>query len=228
MKYLDIPDLDLVNAALTFKTSSDSLVCGRLEAYSCKSAGEDKKLYKFFENKFHEDLREASSLSPEDPLSHMISPFGLLTEPASRKVLFYLTATLNMSFPDYDFRLIKPEQFTYEPDVMSVVKSINTTLFATGNTTAVQKYRLWEMVDEIINLNACSVYSYHPDVDSDPFDDYSPIPLSYSEDEAKEGGVELDTEYPMETMEFSDEEPLPPKSKPLWKGKVYRSPVTSE
>jgi hypothetical protein len=36
--------------------------------------------------------------------SHQHSPFGPLNQPSSRRTLFYLIATLNASFPDYDFR----------------------------------------------------------------------------------------------------------------------------
>ncbi|RKP39386.1 repressor of RNA polymerase III transcription Maf1, partial [Dimargaris cristalligena] len=169
MKYLDIADFNIINPVLSFETSGENRVNGRLEAYSCKFAGADKKLYKFFENKFQEDLLEASSLSPEQSLSHMTSPFGPLTETSSRKVLFYLIATLNASFPDYDFRFITKEQFTHEPDAMSVINSINSTLFTAGNTTAIQRYRLWEVVDKVIDLQECSVYSYQPEGDSDPF-----------------------------------------------------------
>ncbi|KAJ1984224.1 RNA polymerase III-inhibiting protein maf1 [Dimargaris verticillata] len=169
MKYLEIPDFDVINAALNFETAGDAKLQGRVEAYTCKLAGTDKKLFKCLENKFQEDLEAASSLSPEQSLSHMISPFGPLTEAASRRVLFYLIATLNASFPDYDFRFIKPEQFTHEPDAMTVIKSINSTLFTVGDTSVVQKYRLWEAVDKVVELNNCAVYSYCPDMDSDPF-----------------------------------------------------------
>ncbi|KAJ2045616.1 RNA polymerase III-inhibiting protein maf1, partial [Coemansia sp. S155-1] len=72
-----------------------------------KVAGADKKLYRFLENKFQDDLEEAKNLSPEQSsLTNIVSPFGPLTQSASRKTLFYLIATLNASFPDYDFRYV--------------------------------------------------------------------------------------------------------------------------
>ena len=60
-----------------------------------KPAGEDKRLYKILENKFSED---------HDDELITASPFGPLSQQASRKTLYYLIATLNASFPDYDFR----------------------------------------------------------------------------------------------------------------------------
>ncbi|KAJ1849176.1 RNA polymerase III-inhibiting protein maf1, partial [Coemansia sp. RSA 2708] len=69
-----------------------------------KAAGADKKLYRYLENKYREDLEEANGLTPEQSsLTNIASPFGPLTQSASRKMMFYLIATLNASFPDYDF-----------------------------------------------------------------------------------------------------------------------------
>lgn len=69
-----------------------------------KAAGADKKLYKQIENRYDQ------SNSPPDnedgsagSFRNIISPFGPLDQPASRRTLFYLIGTLNASFPDYDF-----------------------------------------------------------------------------------------------------------------------------
>jgi hypothetical protein len=62
-----------------------------------KPAGEDKKLYKVLESRYAEDQDEHDALPTA-------SPFGPLTQHASRKTLYYLIAILNASFPDYDFR----------------------------------------------------------------------------------------------------------------------------
>ena len=55
-------------------------------------------MYRTLEHKYSEELEESPELSN-------VSPFGPLTQHASRKTLYYLIATLNASFPDYDFRL---------------------------------------------------------------------------------------------------------------------------
>ncbi|KAJ2605891.1 RNA polymerase III-inhibiting protein maf1 [Coemansia sp. RSA 1722] len=108
MKYLDVESFTNINSRLSFPTASgDRLVLGRVETYSCKVAGTDKKLYRYLEQKYQEDLEEAKELSPEQSsLTNTFSPFGPLTQSASRKALFYLIATLNASFPDYDFRYV--------------------------------------------------------------------------------------------------------------------------
>ncbi|KAJ2368080.1 RNA polymerase III-inhibiting protein maf1, partial [Coemansia sp. RSA 2607] len=105
MKYLDIKAFTAINSHLTFPTASgDRLVAGRIETYTCKAAGADKKLYRYLEQKYQEDLEEAKELSPQQSsITNKFSPFGPLTESASRKTLFYLIATLNASFPDYEF-----------------------------------------------------------------------------------------------------------------------------
>lgn len=69
-----------------------------------KAAGADKKLFKQLENKY-DPTSNANILSPpeDDSIRNIISPFGPMDQPASRKTLFYLIGTLNASFPDYDF-----------------------------------------------------------------------------------------------------------------------------
>eukprot|EP01087_Luapelamoeba_hula_P010935 TRINITY_DN2920_c0_g1_i1.p1 TRINITY_DN2920_c0_g1~~TRINITY_DN2920_c0_g1_i1.p1 ORF type:complete len:281 (+),score=16.15 TRINITY_DN2920_c0_g1_i1:161-1003(+) len=46
MKYLQVPALAHLSTCLSEIDTGDSIVTGRLEAYSCKTAGDDKKLYK--------------------------------------------------------------------------------------------------------------------------------------------------------------------------------------
>jgi hypothetical protein len=71
---------------------------------SGKAAGADKKLFKQLENKY-DPTSNSNILSPpeDDSIRNIISPFGPMDQPASRKTLFYLIGTLNASFPDYDF-----------------------------------------------------------------------------------------------------------------------------
>ncbi|KAJ1937275.1 RNA polymerase III-inhibiting protein maf1, partial [Kickxella alabastrina] len=141
-----------------------------------KVAGADKKLYRYLEQKHQEDLEEAKSLSPEQSsLTNMFSPFGPLTESASRKVMFYLIATLNASFPDYDFSSVPADQFTKEPSPDSAIKSINTTLMNGGCPAALRVGRMWDVIDEIINIDECSVYSYTPDDESNHYEDENPV-----------------------------------------------------
>ncbi|KAJ2065374.1 RNA polymerase III-inhibiting protein maf1 [Coemansia aciculifera] len=177
MKYLDVESFRTINSRLSFPTTSgDRHVVGRVEAYSCKVAGADKKLYRFLENKFQDDLEEAKNLSPEQSsLTNIVSPFGPLTQSASRKTLFYLIATLNASFPDYDFSSLSADQFTKEPSPGFALKSINTTLLNVGCPTTLRTSRMWDSIDSIIEIDNCDVYSYMPAMESDPYEDEGPV-----------------------------------------------------
>ncbi|KAG0217990.1 RNA polymerase III-inhibiting protein maf1 [Mortierella sp. GBA43] len=173
MKFLEYPGMDVINGALNFDTP-ECRVNGRVEPYSCKAAGADKRLYKHLENKYDPTAPNNMLSPPEDDgfaIRNIISPFGPMDQPASRKTLFYLIGTLNASFPDYDFTDVKPEQFRKEASVSMVVNSINATLFNHGNERAVKELGLWDSIDQLIDLQDADVYSYNPESDSDPNDE---------------------------------------------------------
>lgn len=104
-----------------------------------KSAGTDKKLFKTLESRYNTELLGPGSVSPDE--LQVISPFGRLTESTPRKTFFYLLATLNAAFPDYDFEDVRPDQFLKLPSIELVMNSVNTTLFNLGNDVIVNKYR---------------------------------------------------------------------------------------
>ncbi|CAG8451769.1 13498_t:CDS:2 [Cetraspora pellucida] len=168
MKFLDISSLDSINTALVFE-NPECRVIGRIETYSCKLAGVDKKLYKNLEGRWTAELTQSQSVSPDQhSFYNIISPFGPMDQPSSRKTLFNLIATLNASYPDYDFSDVKPDQFTKQPSVPMVCNYINNTLFNLGRAYIVNDLNLWQIVDDIIELDECNVYSFNPDIDSDP------------------------------------------------------------
>ncbi|PIA14279.1 Maf1-domain-containing protein [Coemansia reversa NRRL 1564] len=177
MKYLDIKSFRTLNSRLSFPTTSgDRHVLGRIEAYSCKAAGTDKKLFRYLENKYQEDLEESKGLSPEQcSLTNTISPFGPLTQPASRRMLFYLIGTLNASFPDYDFSSLGADQFIKEESPDYAMKSVNTTLLNVGCPATLRASRMWDCIDDVINIDKCDVYSYAPEAESDPYEDEAPV-----------------------------------------------------
>nr|3NR5_A Chain A, Repressor of RNA polymerase III transcription MAF1 homolog [Homo sapiens] len=94
-----------------------------------------------------------------------------LSDKCSRKTLFYLIATLNESFrPDYDFSTARSHEFSREPSLSWVVNAVNCSLFsAVREDFKDLKPQLWNAVDEEICLAECDIYSYNPDLDSDPF-----------------------------------------------------------
>ncbi|XP_051887181.1 repressor of RNA polymerase III transcription MAF1 homolog isoform X2 [Pristis pectinata] len=142
-------------------------------------AGEDKQMFKNFCQEGQPHLLEA--LSP--PQTTGVSPSNLsrsqigdggngpLCDNCSRKTLFYLIATLNASFrPDYDFSRAKSHDFSREPSLNWVVNAVNGSLSsAAGEEFNQLKPELWKAINDEICLLECEIYSYNPDLDSDPY-----------------------------------------------------------
>eukprot|EP01114_Cavostelium_apophysatum_P020732 TRINITY_DN7030_c0_g1_i1.p1 TRINITY_DN7030_c0_g1~~TRINITY_DN7030_c0_g1_i1.p1 ORF type:complete len:222 (+),score=38.74 TRINITY_DN7030_c0_g1_i1:214-879(+) len=167
MKFLEIQTIEQFNSFFSGlpSTTGESTIIGKIEAYSCKKAGSDKKLYRSLELQYQVEL----SKSP-DARDLGTSPFGPLTDASSRKTLMHLISTLNASFPDYDFCHVKPEQFRKETGQHLALNSIDLTL-----TGVVENYsngvapKLWHAIDTEINIKECDIYSFHADEDSDPY-----------------------------------------------------------
>uniref|UniRef100_A0A287D3X0 Repressor of RNA polymerase III transcription MAF1 homolog n=1 Tax=Ictidomys tridecemlineatus TaxID=43179 RepID=A0A287D3X0_ICTTR len=177
MKLLENSSFEAINSQLTVETG-DAHIIGRIESYSCKMAGDDKHMFKQFCQEGQPHVLEA--LSP--PQTSGLSPSrlsksqggedeGPLSDKCSRKTLFYLIATLNESFrPDYDFSTARSHEFSREPSLSWVVNAVNCSLFsAVREDFKALKPQLWDAVDEEICLAECDIYSYNPDLDSDPF-----------------------------------------------------------
>jgi len=165
MKYLDVPSFLGINTLLDNIDTGDCILNGRLEAYSCKNAGSDKKLYKEIEHQFVELSK--SPKATEVDLS--FSPFGPLTASASRKTFIYLIATLNASYYDYDFSNATPEQFRKEPNRHMIMNTINTTLAGVvPDYNASVKDQLWSAIDLEVDLAKADIYCYVSDLTSDP------------------------------------------------------------
>lgn len=92
------------------------------------------------------------------------------------KLLYYLIATMNLVFPDYDFSDLPPETF-HALSASVACAHVNTTLFNTGLNTKVSSFaefsgRMWECVDRAIGLEDTEVYSFSCqefDAVEDPF-----------------------------------------------------------
>ena len=188
-------DLDDVTSALNFDTA-DCHVVGSCDLYTTKAAGSDKKLYKHIEHSLESQyenlLRFSVSLSPPEAASaapslnlSRSSPFGSLSQTASRRTFTYLISTLNASHPDYEFsRLLQPEDFRREKSLRLVMNTVNTTLYnlrpKTMNglqsgppwTSAVQSSpasgpqwspRMWRIIDKEMHLRECTIYTFATD-----------------------------------------------------------------
>ncbi|KDR15362.1 repressor of RNA polymerase III transcription MAF1 homolog isoform X1 [Zootermopsis nevadensis] len=182
MKLLESTRFEAINSALSIKTG-DSKIFGRIESYSCKMAGNDKQLYKRFNSEQGVTPHDLQALSPPQTAlglspgrcqySRSISgdEDGPLCDTISRKTLFYLIATLNAAFhPDYDFSDAKSHEFSKEPSLQWVMNTVDSNLSATaGEQYRAMRAQLWAAVDDEISMNDCDIYSYNPDLASDPF-----------------------------------------------------------
>jgi len=204
MKYLDIPALAGINAQLERIYVGDCVIKGRIEAYSCKTVGSDKKLYRSLDNELSKSPHKSPATYLTTPPKHnnnahpsdnntnlsttptnslntsnehqphgaelAVSPFGPLTQPSSRKTMIYLIATLNATYLDYDFSDVSADQFRKEPNRHMVINSINTTLSSViTNYNTELRDNIWHTIDMEVDTPRCDIYSYIPDLTSDPF-----------------------------------------------------------
>ena len=142
MKYLENSNLEALSSALTID-NGDCKVIARIESYSCKMAGEDKRLFKTMSSEGNPN--DLAVLSPPQTLlsaSPVVSQYSRsfssadeaenpLNYVCSKKTLFHLVCTLNASFlPDYDFSNAKSDEFSKEPSVTYVAEFVNSSLGA--------------------------------------------------------------------------------------------------
>ncbi|KAN0006892.1 hypothetical protein ACTFIU_005085 [Dictyostelium citrinum] len=191
MKYIDSLQLIGLNSYLNSVDVGDALLMGELEAYSCKMAGSDKKIYRSLDKELEElsntntgamnitnnntdnnnsnTLLSVSMNSPSPTSNISVSPFGPMSNSTSRKTMIYLIQLLNLSFPDYDFTDSKPEQFQKEPSLNLVINSINATLAGyIKDYYAEFEAKLWSTLESEISLQKCEIYLYRPE-NGDPF-----------------------------------------------------------
>jgi len=196
MKLLESSRFEALNSALSFETG-DSKIVARIESYSCKMIGSEKALYKRW-NGSGDAARSPHSfeaLSPpgqgffgspplttamtswssEDEDGGHLSSSGsmstsVLCDVISRKTLFHLISTLNAAFPDYEFSSASSSEFSKEAQLQTVINSVDNLLSITAmdHYTKV-RHELWRTLNEEISLQNCDIYSYTPDLTSDPF-----------------------------------------------------------
>lgn len=163
MKLLENNRLSALTAFLTDRELGDRVLNGRVEAFSCKRAGEDKKLSKKLEQQYAEEM--TSSPGSIDTTS----PLGLLSSSSTRRLLIDLISTMNASFPDHDFSALRPEQFCREASADFVLRSCTRYLSELSDQGFDLLDELWAAVEEAVALKDCEVFSYVPDLDTDPF-----------------------------------------------------------
>lgn len=170
MKYLEYEQLEHISNFLTERDMGGRILNGRIEAFSCKRAGEDKKLSKVLEAKMMESLQSDDESIPTRKRS---SSLGDLNDVSTRRLLIDLISTLNASFPDYDFSNASVDSFVPQTSLTYVLQRVNSYLaeITVNNPTFLDE--MWRAVDEIISLKQCEIFSYVPDMSEDPFSDGS-------------------------------------------------------
>ncbi|KAK4051939.1 hypothetical protein OIV83_002644 [Microbotryomycetes sp. JL201] len=206
MKFLEIPELDVLSRALSLSNPTIK-VNARVEAYSCKAVARERKLFKALESELIQDISHSTSVSPPEHHQGLLdSAFGPLDKRESRKTLWMLIGLLNVAFPDYDFSKVRPEDFRREEGPRAVLSSLSSALDHMRSPSGQRSFSalppsgsfafpsspysepmslpgassspqdgevptnpfLRQVLDPIIDLAECEVYSYTPDVDSDP------------------------------------------------------------
>lgn len=158
-----------------------------MEIYSCKLVTNEKRLYKQLNGDPENDPHKLEALAPPESSSYSCSPSKFysrsltsedgdaknpICDTISRKTLFYLIATLNASFgPDYDFSKAKAEEFSKEPSHSWVMNAIDSNFLSSPahQSYSILKPQLWQAIDTAISMAECEIYSYNPDLSSDPY-----------------------------------------------------------
>ncbi|GAA6013799.1 hypothetical protein JCM8202_000815 [Rhodotorula sphaerocarpa] len=235
MKYLEIPELDLLSNALSMSTPTLK-VTTRIEAFSCKQVSKERKLFKSLDSEFIQDLSLSTSVSPPEHHQGLLdSAFGPLDKPQSRKTLWLLIGLLNVAFPDYDFSRVRPEDFRREREgPRQVLASLSSALDQLRSPNGSRSFSsfpgvssspvsdaaplpgttptdhdgaplatnpfLRQVLDPVIDLADCEVYTYSPDIDSDPHAESD----DEDGDDAEDGAFEADDDGMAFDMEGVD------------------------
>jgi hypothetical protein len=100
------------------------------------------------------------------PTRRRTSSLGDLSEPSSRALLLDFVSALNETFPDYDFADSKIDQFR-EVETSEFMRMVNNYLAEVTLQVPGILEEIWRILDEIIDLRYCEVFSFIPDNGSD-------------------------------------------------------------
>lgn len=169
MKYLDDEKLTKLNHDLTdVLCGSSRIVNGRIESYSMKRCGHDKKYAQGLSDKYnhqfgiidHSNVKSTKA----NALIHPKSTLGNFQSTEARRLMTDLILTLNASFPDYDFGSFKPDHFRRIDSPGKVFETANTFL----SELSLHKpngflQKMWHSIDEAIVLKNCEIYKFIQD-----------------------------------------------------------------
>jgi hypothetical protein len=144
MKYLFYEELEQLNEQISVLPGNESKIITRIEAYSCKSTYSDKKLYHNLACKW-DSVVQVSSASDK------------AGDQVSLKTLFYLIATLNVVYPDYDFTDTTPDSFFKIPSIDMIKRLINSYY---DHFHSLIVTRIWTTIDPLVQLDDCVFYQF--------------------------------------------------------------------
>jgi len=175
MKFLQNQGLIKLTQELTDATVHGSIgINGRIEAFSCKRAGNDKKhansLAERIETEIELSAAEQNKLKKHhaggsDAMETLSSsPLGDLTTVWPRKLMTDLMLTLNLSFPDYDFTSLKADDFLRVSSPYVAIEKVNERLAEFAFTEKGPGFlsEMWKAIDKVIFVDDCVVFSYVP------------------------------------------------------------------
>lgn len=172
------------------KTASDRKLAKSLEQHYQQEISETQYSPRVLEN--NDTVEHKPFENPQNTKSDLSNSYtrilpsaqsiGALRDAATRKLLIDLITTMNATFPDYDFSSVQIEQFYKEKSSHVALNRINYHLAemmdsiaskeaVEGTNVSVFADKMWKAIARIIRPEECEVYSYIPDMESDPFSD---------------------------------------------------------
>lgn len=146
MKYLENLALENLTKSITNRELGGGLVIhGKVELYSTKKAGDDKKQSKMLESKFADSSAGPSAVKSDVTIK-------------TKKVLGDLIQTMNCSMVDYDFSELTPDSFT-QVNTIEAVQDINSHLAEITVSSPTFINELWrDISDAMVSLSQCETY----------------------------------------------------------------------
>lgn len=89
------------------------------------------------------------------------SPFGPLSRQSSRRLFAYLIAILNSTYPDHDFSLVQPTNFTLLTSPEVLIKRVNSLLISLGKSKGLDW--IWQTIDTHMDVARCTCFQYEPE-----------------------------------------------------------------
>lgn len=199
MKFIEDDKLIQLTQDLSHAVFGTRVINGRIECFSCKRTGGDKKYaHELSEKYMHEiETSDAQMQKNQSPQSYSpkkdsylkpclvkkrsssvgstsdlsFSPLGDFHESVTQKLLTDLILTLNSSFPDYDYSSVRADQFVRIASANSAMNRANEKLseFVASEKGPEFLNDLWSAIDDVIMLKECEIYSYSPADTSDEF-----------------------------------------------------------